>query len=71
MTEKALKYYPCAINYSGNLTAKSTYLVRQSVIHPSALPDPKLQYSIALSHNVTFPIHFSHPRRQFAGPIAK
>ncbi len=28
MTEKGLKYYPCSINYSGNLTAKSSYLVR-------------------------------------------
>ena len=27
MTEKALKYYPLSINYSGNLTAKSSYLV--------------------------------------------
>eukprot|EP00598_Pedospumella_elongata_P006620 CAMPEP_0184976768 /NCGR_PEP_ID=MMETSP1098-20130426/7662_1 /TAXON_ID=89044 /ORGANISM="Spumella elongata, Strain CCAP 955/1" /LENGTH=1432 /DNA_ID=CAMNT_0027499697 /DNA_START=50 /DNA_END=4348 /DNA_ORIENTATION=+ len=26
MTEKGLKYYPCSINYSGNLTAKSSYL---------------------------------------------
>jgi hypothetical protein len=28
MTEKALKYYPLSIHYSGNLTAKSSYLVR-------------------------------------------
>ena len=27
MTEKALKYYPCSINFSGNLAAKSSYLV--------------------------------------------
>lgn len=29
MTEKALKYYPLSINYSGNLTAKSSYLVSE------------------------------------------
>jgi hypothetical protein len=28
MTEKTLKYYPLSINYSGNQTAKSSYLVR-------------------------------------------
>lgn len=33
MTEKGLKYYPCSINYSGNLTAKSSYLVRSRALY--------------------------------------